>query len=69
MEEVLELAQKTLELLYKQKKQLKLKSCPIKIEKNEGYKNELDKLNEILKITGQEIDNQNKQLENYSFDK
>ena len=69
MEEVLELAQKTLELLYKQKKQLKLKSCPIKIEKNEGYKNELDKLNEILKITGEEIDNQNKQLKNYSFDK
>lgn len=69
MDEIIELAEKTLQLLYKQKKQLKLKSCPIKIEKNKDYKNELDKLNEILKITGQEIDNQNKQLENYSFDK
>ena len=68
MDEIIELAEKTLQLLYKQKKQLKLKSCPIKIEKN-NTENELDKLNEILKITGQEIDNQNKQLENYSFDK
>jgi hypothetical protein len=68
MDEIIELAEKTLQLLHKQKKQLKLKSCPIKIEKN-NTENELDKLNEILKITGQEIDNQNKQLENYSFDK
>ena len=67
MEEILNMAKKSLGLLNKQGNQLKLKNTT-KETKN-TFKNELDELNYILKITGDEIDNQNKQLKNYSFDK
>lgn len=67
MEEILNMAKKSLGLLNKQGNQLKLKKT--KKETKNTFKNELDELNYILKITGDEIDNQNKQLKNYSFDK
>ena len=67
MENILDMAKKSLNLLYKQKQQLKLTH---KTECNkEHFNDQIDELNHILKLTGKEIDNQNKQLTNYSFDK
>ena len=67
MENILDMAKKSLNLLYKQKTQLKLTH---KTEDTKTtFNDQIDELNHILKITGKEIDNQNKQLINYSFDK
>ena len=67
MEQILEMAKKSLNLLNKQKHQLKLKHTTESIRTN--FNDQIDELNHILKITGKEIDNQNEQLKNYSFDK
>jgi hypothetical protein len=67
MEDILTMAKKSLGLLNKQGSQLKLKKT--KKDMNDTFTNNIDELNYILKITGDEIDNQNKQLKNYSFDK
>lgn len=69
MEDILIMAKKSLGLLDKQRQQLKLKKYTTHTIKKQPLSNDIDELNHILKLTGKEIDNQNKQLKNYSFDK